>query len=118
MLLLTGPEIVNLAMKKLALNQRNFSKLLGKSQSQVSKYLTGSCDIPGDVSIRCMNIISNTGLESDSHMELLFKVLKLQGEESRPLRRALLEMINAWNGKIASKKDEHHQDGSTYTVRT
>ena len=106
MLILTGSEIVNLAMKKQTLTQKQFSSLLGKSQSQVSKYLTGSCDIPSDVSIRCMNILMNADLDSDCHMELLFKVMKLQGEGLRPLRRALLEMISAWNESKASDKDK------------
>lgn len=103
MLLLNGPEVINLAMRKLALNQKQFSILLGKSQSQISKYLTGCCDIPGDVCIRCMNIIADAGIENDGHIELLLKALKLQGEGSRPLRRALLEMINAWNEKQSFK---------------
>lgn len=99
MLVISGPEIVKLAMSKTSLNQRGFAKLIGKSQAQVSKYITGSSDIPGDVNIHCMNIITGKEPDKDSHIELLVKVIQLNGEENKALRRVLMEMILAWQAK-------------------
>ncbi|AUU99608.1 hypothetical protein PUATCC27989T_05198 [Phytobacter ursingii] len=96
MLVLSGSEIIKLAMNKTELNQHDFSILIGRSQSQVSKYLTGKSDIPSDVNIQCMNIIKNIKPDKDSHMELLIKVIQLQGDDNKALRRVLMELILAW----------------------
>lgn len=96
MLILTGPEIIKLAMKKSSLNQRDFSSLIGKSQSQVSKYITGNSEIPGEVNIHCMNIITTSEPDNESHTELLVKVMQLHGENNKALRKVLLDIIEAW----------------------
>ncbi|MNO73202.1 hypothetical protein D3C76_641630 [compost metagenome] len=86
-------------MKKKALNQREFAQEISRSQAQVSKYLSGNCEIPGDVIIRCSNIIMCSSPEPDNHIELLLKVNQLQGDEHLAIRRALMGMINAWQDR-------------------
>jgi len=99
MFLLNEPEIVNLAMKRTKLNQAKFSKLIGKSQGQVSKYLSGASKPTSEVYIHCMNIISKNPEINSNYLDLLFEVSKLEEEQHNDIRAALLGIINAYNSK-------------------
>jgi transcriptional regulator with XRE-family HTH domain len=99
MFLLKESEIVNLAMKRTGLNQAEFSKLIGKSQGQISKYLSVASKPTSKIYIHCMNIISKNSEISNNYLDLLFEVSKLEDEEHSTIRSALLEMINAYNSK-------------------
>lgn len=99
MFTLVSPELIQLAMRISDCNQKDFSTMIGRSQAQISKYLSGKSEIPAEVSIRCMNIIRQVEPEKDSHIELLFRVSVLNDERHQPLRRALMEVIRAWEEK-------------------
>lgn len=99
MFLLSESEIINLAMKRTRLNQAEFSNLIGKSQGQVSKYLSGASKPTSKTYIHCMNIISKNSGINNNYLDLLFEVSKLEDEEHNAIRSALLGMINAYNLK-------------------
>lgn len=52
-------DIVKRARKKSGLTQIKFAHLLGKAQSEVSKYEGGAVDPPGSIIIHCMNILND-----------------------------------------------------------
>lgn len=92
--------IVRKALLISELNQEDFSKKLGKSQSQVSKYLSKKSMPPSDTLIHCMNIISayedKTSTETPYQM-LLDKVQKLEGSQNSHICEALLGVLNLFD---------------------
>ncbi|WP_283160744.1 helix-turn-helix domain-containing protein [Serratia proteamaculans] len=86
-------------MQIMGMNQRDFSREIGKSQAQVSKYLTGKTDIPDEIKIHCMNILSNHNSTGSSMEELISEVLTLQGDMHNEIRGALMNVISAYRKK-------------------
>ncbi|WP_375751998.1 helix-turn-helix transcriptional regulator [Vibrio sp. HN007] len=91
-------DIVRKALSFSNLNQEDFSKTLGKSQSQISKYLSEKSLPPSDTLIHCMNIIEThkdkTTTETPYQI-LLTKVQKLEGSQNSHICEALLGVLNA-----------------------
>lgn len=91
-----SPEIIKEAMHLSGHKQHDFSKLIGKSQAQLSKYLSGKTEIPASVIIHCMNILRRYNQTGHSTDALFLEILELKGEEHRPIREALMSMIAAY----------------------
>ncbi|WHI44626.1 helix-turn-helix transcriptional regulator [Microbulbifer sp. VAAF005] len=86
------------------MNQLEFASFLGKSQSQVSKYLNGKSVPPYDVYIRCMNITSveqelNTN-SNEVYAQLKEAIRFLRGKENIEFCQALLSIITAYRNQI------------------
>lgn len=75
----------------LKLNQIDFAKKLGKTQSVLSRYESGSVNPPSEVIMHCMHIlnISSTAENSDNVDEIIQKIKALSGEKHSDLRKAL-----------------------------
>jgi transcriptional regulator with XRE-family HTH domain len=95
-------EIISQAYVLIGKSQREFGHILGKNQSQISKYLRGKISPPAESIIHCLNIIHSKGLNTancPATIELQMKIQKLEGEEYAPLRKALNTMIDAYHDK-------------------
>jgi len=99
MMFTSSSGLVRKAMQATGLKQRDFSELIGKSQAQVSKYLSGKTEIPGRVKIHCVNILKEHSQKGSSVEELQFEILELEGEEHRSIREALMGMISAYKNR-------------------
>jgi len=97
MFLLNESEIIKLAKEKSGLNQSDFSKLIGKSQGQLSKYLSGASRPTHTIIIRCVNILESSVEEDGSLLNLMIEISKLDGEKNIDIRKALLATIKAFN---------------------
>ncbi|MCL2893745.1 helix-turn-helix transcriptional regulator [Brenneria sp. MC1SB4.1] len=86
-------------MQATGLKQRDFSEIIGKSQAQVSKYLSGKTEVPDYVNIHCVNIIREHSQLGSSVEELLFEIQGLEGEEHRSIREALMGVISAYKNR-------------------
>lgn len=94
----SSTSIFSQAFELTRLSQEDFGAIIGKNQSQVSKYLRGKVIPPADSIIQCMNIIHREGIATEqcpSTMELFLKIRKLKGPEHAALRKALHAMIDA-----------------------
>ena len=92
----SASEIVRDAIKKSHLNQESFSKKLGVSQSQISKYLSGKSQPNAQTIIHCMNIIEqhrSTARAKTPHDILLRKIKNLTGEYSEDICKSLLQVL-------------------------
>ena len=101
--LLSDPDFLVRAKKAKGMNQNDFSKEIGKSQAQLSKYLTGKTKIPNDIFIHCTNIIRKHNSSSAGVEDLLYEVLMLDGDAHSDLRDALMKMIIAYKRKSGSE---------------
>lgn len=96
MFLLSESVAVKLAMEKSGLSQAGFAKSIGRSQAQVSKYISGDSKPTTKIYIHCMNIISSSEHSDGSLPALINEVSKLNEEKHLHMRRALIEMIKAY----------------------
>ncbi|WP_338593694.1 helix-turn-helix transcriptional regulator (plasmid) [Shewanella khirikhana] len=96
MFLLSESEAVKLAMKKSGLNQHDFAKKIGKSQAQISKYISGDSKPSTRTYIHCMNIITSSGPSDGSLLNLMHEVSMLDGEKHEHMRNALIATIKAY----------------------
>lgn len=96
MFLLSEPEVIKLAMKKSGLKQAGFAKKIGKSQAQVSKYISGDSKPSTETYIHCMNIINSSEQGDESLLDLINEVSRLDGDKHKHIRNALVEMIKAY----------------------
>lgn len=97
-------------------SQEEFGELIGKNQSQVSKYLRGQIAPSAESIIHCMNIIHREGLATEhcpATAELLLKIQKLKGSEYATLRKALHTMIDAVMNNSNSKSIRESEETST-----
>lgn len=99
MIFKSSSGLIRKAMQATGLKQRDFSELIGKSQAQVSKYLSGKTEVPGCVKIHCMNIIKKHSQKGSSVEELLFEIQDLEGEAHRSIREALMGVISAYKNR-------------------
>lgn len=87
-------EIVRLARDKCALNQQDFAFLLGKTQSILSRYETGSVSPPAEIVIRCMHILK--GGESVDEIEaIVVKVRALNEPQFAAFRKSINLLLDA-----------------------
>ncbi|MCA0952148.1 helix-turn-helix transcriptional regulator [Shewanella chilikensis] len=100
MFLLSEPEAVKLAMKKSGLKQADFAKKIGKSQAQISKYISGYSKPTTKIYIHCMNIIRSCEQGDGSLLDLMNEVSGLDGEKHEHMRHALIETIKAYKLKF------------------
>lgn len=99
MLFFSESELIKLAIEESDMKQAEFARVIGKSQAQVSKYLSGSSKPPDDIIIRCMNIVVNKKSDKSNLLLLLFEISKLGDDHHREMRAALLSMITAYKGR-------------------
>ncbi|EAQ65268.1 hypothetical protein MED121_18545 [Marinomonas sp. MED121] len=95
--LLSESDVVKLALKKSTLSQKDFSKKLGKSQAQISKYISGESNLSAKTYIHCMNILSQLENDDDSLILLLKETSRLKGEKHKEIRKALIDLIKAYS---------------------
>ena len=56
-MVISPPQIVRQARVAKSLNQQSFGRLVGRTQSVISKYESGHIPVPSEVLIQCMNIL-------------------------------------------------------------
>lgn len=96
MFLLSESEAVELALKVSGLKQSEFANKIGKSQAQVSKYISGNSNPTIPVYIHCMNIIGSHEQGDGGLLDLMNEVSKLNSEKDKSMRQALIGMIKAY----------------------
>lgn len=96
MFLLNESEAVELAMKRSGLKQSEFANKIGKSQAQVSKYISGDSNPTTSVYIHCMNIIGSHEQGDGGLLDLMNEVSKLNSDKDKRMRQALIGMIKAY----------------------
>lgn len=99
MFLLTEAEAVKLAMRISGLRQSKFAKKIGKSQAQVSKYLSGESKPSTSVYIHCMNIIGAHEQGNGCLLDLINEVSKLNKDKDKDMRQAIIGMIKAYKSE-------------------
>lgn len=87
----TPSSTITSARKLLQLNQEDFAKKLGKTQSVLSRYESGLVKPPSDIVMHCMHIlnISDSEENSDSVDEIIHKIRALSDDKHTKLREAL-----------------------------
>lgn len=96
-------EIVKLALDLSGLNQQKFAKSIGKSQAQVSKYLSGKSGLSVKLFIHLMNIIRQSNDEKGEIYHVLAEVLELNADEDKGIRVALLQTMRAYKGRAVPR---------------
>jgi transcriptional regulator with XRE-family HTH domain len=89
-------EIVGKARKFSKLSQTEVGKLVGRTQTVVSKYERGETPVPGEIVIQCMallGLLENAPPSADDVAELVRATLKDQGKTE--LRRALADLVKS-----------------------
>jgi len=83
--------IVRQARKKLHLNQKDFAVQIGKTQSVLSRYESGSVEPPSRIIMHCMNILNTDPApeNTDSVDEIIQKIRALNGDQFSKIRKAL-----------------------------
>lgn len=92
-------EIVKLALESSGLSQQEFAKSIGKSQAQVSKYLSGKSGLSAKLLIHLMNIIRQSNDAKGEIYHVLAEVLELNADEDKGIRAALLQTIRAYKAR-------------------
>lgn len=100
-----APNLIKRAMTTKRMNQQKFSREIGKSQAQLSKYITGKTEIPSSILIHCMNIIQERNAGEASAEGLLYEVVMLDGDTHQEIRDALMKMIIAYKGRDGTRED-------------
>lgn len=83
--------VVRKAREKLLLNQKEFAKHIGKTQSVLSRYESERVEPPAQVLMQCVNILLSdpTPNSTDSVDEIITKIKTLDGEQFSRVRKAL-----------------------------
>ncbi len=97
MALINDPELIKRAMSLKGTRQHEFAREIGRSQAQLSKYLSGKTSIPADVSIHCMNILRENNNTECGVEELICELMALRGEVHKEIREALMKVIRAYS---------------------
>jgi len=100
MFLLSEPEAVKLAVEKSGLKQSDFAKTIGRSQAQISKYISGDSKPTAKIYIHCMNIVNSFEYGDGSLLELINEISSLDGEKHKHMRHAVIEMIKAYKSNL------------------
>ncbi|MEB3763424.1 helix-turn-helix domain-containing protein [Vibrio cholerae] len=98
-MLYSASDIVREAMRITNLKQESFSKKLGVSQSQISKYLSGKSLPSAKTIMHCMNIIEKNSDNENVNTPydiLIRKVRNLNGDHSEEICRALLQVLTTY----------------------
>lgn len=94
----SAATIVASAMDRTGLSQKEFGRLIQRSQSIVSKYLGGKVEVPGSVVMQCMEILrggqaADGGVSSSEVARLIEH--RLEGPRFSRLREALVNLIES-----------------------
>ncbi len=89
-------EIIREAYRASGLSQIDFAEKIGKSQAQISKYLSGTSSPKKETIIHCVNILKKESPNESDFFNLLFEVLELKEEKHREFRFALTKIIKAY----------------------
>jgi transcriptional regulator with XRE-family HTH domain len=93
--------VVKRARIKLQMTQPEFSKILGKDQSIISRYEKGAVEPPSEVIMHCMHIISGKAVDFNEiaptapSVEDLIHLIKnkLRGEKMADVRKAIVTLL-------------------------
>ena len=93
-------EIIYLARKRKGLSQKDFSRIINKSQAMISKYESGKAIPPGNILVQCQEMLDEAdkppvsdGINSD--IEELIQMLrsKAAGKKQTKLRQTIRQII-------------------------
>ncbi len=87
-------KILQEARHFLQLNQIDFAKQLGKTQTTLSRYESGKVQPPSSVVMHCMHIL-NVDSASDEIEQIIAKIKTLGGEEHKKFREAISVLLNS-----------------------
>jgi transcriptional regulator with XRE-family HTH domain len=93
-------EIIYLARNRKGLSQKDFSRIINKSQAMISKYESGKAIPPGNILVLCQEMLNETDINSSTDsisidIEELIQMLrsKAAGEKQTKLRQTIRQII-------------------------
>jgi transcriptional regulator with XRE-family HTH domain len=100
-MLFTEPsELIKLVMSRRSMTQNRIAKLIGKSQAQVSKYVSGTSVPSKDTIIHLMNIISESDAGHINPLDIFLQIHQLDPDRHRDFLTALMAMVKAYKSVL------------------
>ena len=89
-------DIVEAAWQSSGLSQREFARLIGKSQPMLSKYISGMATPPANILILCMNQIGLLQQRDVSAKRLADRIVReLSGASHAGARQAISHILDS-----------------------